>query len=128
MKLYDINGKLVNVDIKQSSYPIKGKSKSILQGKVGEYLQEKYRFEVILEEFVIPSSRLSVDFFIPKQGIVIEIDGVQHDKHVPYFHKDQKVSTKFAGQVKRDINKEQWVLYNNYTMIRINNEEDITKL
>lgn len=54
MKMFDINGDLINVDVRPSSYPIRGYSKSNLQGQIGTLLQEKFPIEPILEEFIIP--------------------------------------------------------------------------
>lgn len=74
MKLFNLDGELVNVDVRPSTYPVKGISKSKLQTEVGRYLQNKYPRESILEEFYIPNSKLSIDFFMPQMKICIEID------------------------------------------------------
>jgi hypothetical protein len=127
MKMFDIDGEFISVDVRPSSYPIKSKSKSSLQGKVGQYLIERFPRNNILEEFTIPNSRLSIDFFISDLGLAIEIDGEQHSKFIPFFHGD-KNQLKFAGQIKRDIKKEQWCEINGFTLIRIIDEKDIDKI
>ncbi len=126
MKIYDLNGKLENVDVRQSSYPMRGNaSKSKLQRLVGQRLLELYPNEIILEEWFLPNSRLSVDFFIVKLGIIIEINGHQHSSYVPYFHGDRKTSTKYAGQIKRDMAKVKFCEINNFDLIEIWSEKDV---
>lgn len=125
MKMFNINGEIVKVDIRPSTYPMRGVSKSKLQSLCGQFLQDTFPRESILEEFTIPGSRMSVDFFLPLKRIVIECDGIQHDNYVPFFHKDRKTSKKYALQRQHDLKKNQWADLNAFKMIRIYNEEDI---
>lgn len=126
MKLFDIEGKLVQVDIKQSSYPIKAVSKSILQGKVAEFLQDKYPFYTILEEFKIPGARLFLDLYIPKLSQAYEVQSIIHQKS-GYFHGD-KLLCNYAKQIKRDNKKIEWCLMNKIDLIEIYSEKDLEKL
>jgi very-short-patch-repair endonuclease len=128
MKLYDINGELVQTDIRPSNKPVKFKSRSILQGKVGEKLQELYPRDTILEDFTIPGSRLSVDFFLPKREMVIEIDGIQHSEYTPFFHGPLSTSGGYGKQVSRDRQKEGWCSMNGFKLIRIEKDEDLDQL
>lgn len=127
MKMLDIEGNLTNVDIRQSSYPLRAKSKSKLQGLTSDKLQEKYPYDIILEEFFLPSSRLSVDFFLPKRRLVIEVDSALHYKHIPFFHGDINENN-LGKQISHDRKKEQWVEDNDFKLIRINTQEDLLKL
>lgn len=124
MKIFDINGKLQNIDVRPSSYPLKSRSKSILQDKVKEYLISKYPRSGILEEFIIPGSRLSVDFFLPKEGLVFEIQGIQHSEHNPFFHGDKR-ENKYASQKRRDMKKVEWAETNGFKLIEIFEEKDL---
>ena len=125
MKLFDVNGKLINVDIKPSSFPIKKYSKSALQQKVGEYLQNKYPHCSVLEEYPIAGTRMHVDFFIPQRKEIYEIDGEQHSSFNSHFHGSKLTSDKFAKQVSRDIVKEQWAEMNGFKLIRITDESEL---
>lgn len=127
MRMFDINGKMVKVDIRESRHPVKARSRSLLQGEVGQVLVERFPRQTVLEDFTIPGSRLSVDFFMPNAGIVIEIDGRQHSEYIPFFHGDRN-QLKFSDQITRDMKKQQWCDYNSFTMIRIANKEDIEKI
>jgi hypothetical protein len=128
MKLFSVHGEVVNVDIRQSKYPVKAKSRSSLQGEVGSLLRSKYPYDVILEDFVLPGSRMSVDFFLPQKGIVVEVDGKQHDEFVPFFHGDKAASDKFAQQKGRDASKTGWCEMNDFNLIRVKNRMDLQKI
>lgn len=130
MRLFDINNQPVKVDVRQSKYPLKAQSKSILQKRVGEILTDIYPRDSILEEFTVPGSRLSVDFFLPKRNIVVEVQGRQHKEHVSFFHGDRELSTKYARQKSNDRIKSHWCDLNNFQMIEIEHgstDEEIKK-
>lgn len=122
--MFDAHGDLVTVDVRPSSYPLKGISKSKLQSIVGSFLQENYPRECILEEFTVPGTKSTVDFFLPKIGIAVEIDGRQHNQFTSHFH-GNKLENKFAKQKIRDTIKEYWCELNGFKLIRIFKEEDI---
>ena len=128
MKIFDINGELVGIDIRPSRNPVKWKSKSNLQGKVGLYLSEKYPHDILLEEFTIPGSRSSVDFFMPKKKLVVEVQGKQHDEFVPHFHGNTLTSKKFIEQNHRDQKKIEWAAMNGFRLVEIRTEKDIDEL
>lgn len=128
LKMFDLNGKFVSVDVRPSSYPIRGVSKSKLQGLTAEKLQELYPLEPLLEEFNVPGSKMTVDFFLPKMGLIVEVDGIQHDQHSPFFHGDRRVSKKYAGQIYRDNQKEVWAENNGFRIVRVKTEKDLEEL
>ena len=117
MKIYNINGDLISVDVRQSSYPLKLISNSQIQQKAKEILLQKYRNDVIIENFIIPESKLSVDFFLPKRKLVIEIDGEQHNSFNSFFHKS--IHNKgLTSQLNRDDMKENWAKMNGFRFLR----------
>jgi hypothetical protein len=126
--MFNIDGELVNVDVRSSRYPIKSVSKSKLQKMVGERLSENYPYEAILEDFVIPGSKMSVDFFVPRRGIVVEIQGRQHSEHIPFFHGDRKQSDAYAKQQIRDTVKSRWAESNGFKFIEIRSEQEMERL
>lgn len=128
MKMYNVRGEFVHVDVRGSCYPIKFKSKSCLQGKVGSWLTEKFPREEILEEFSVPGSRYHVDFFVPGIGLVIEINGDQHYEHIPHFHGNKLTSTKFAKQIGRDRKIAEWAEVNGFLLVEIQTEKDLEKI
>ena len=126
MWMTNINGRKVSVDVRQSSHPMRESSKSSLQSLVGSILTEKYPYDTILEEFFIPGSRLSFDFFLPRKMLVIECDGRQHDEYIGFFHGD-RVSGGFGKQVSRDMLKEKWAQENKIRLVRIKQKCKTTK-
>lgn len=124
MKMFDINGEIVKVDVRPSTYPLRGVSKSKLQSLCGQFLQDKFPREPILEEFTIPGSRMSVDFFLPQIKLCVEINGIQHSQHSNFFHGDRNTSTKFAKQKMRDSQKSYWCELNGFKLVNIETEED----
>jgi len=119
MKMFDVNGEMVNVDVRERSYPMKKSSRSKIQQNTGEILRSLMPREVILEEFSVPSSRLKVDFFVPLKEIVVEVQGKQHNEHVPFFHGDKKTSVALGKQRQRDIQKNEWIDRNGFILVEI---------
>jgi len=128
MKLIDINGNPVIVDVRQSSWPIRGISKSKLQSIIGEKLVKKYPYFEVLEEWRIPGTMLTFDFFVPKIQKAFEIQGIQHLEHNNFFHGDKATSNKFAKQIKRDMTKVNWCEMNNIKLVEIFKEEDFNNV
>lgn len=125
MKLFDINGNLVVVNISGIKNPVRQVSKSSLQTLVGDYLLLKYPRYTILEDFVIPGSRMSVDFFMPNKRLVIEVQGKQHDEHVPFFHGSRQYAQHYAKQKLRDMKKVEWAEINGFKFIEIRSKDDV---
>jgi len=96
-------------------------SKSILQKKVKHFLFDFWRYDVVLEEFPIPGSLLSLDFFNANKRIAIEVQGGQHRKYIPYFHKRKG---DWLNQQYRDADKFNFCDINNITLLEIE-ENDI---
>lgn len=124
MKMYNIKGELVNVDVRPSSYPIRGAhSRSKIQGLVGAIIEEEFPLVSVLEEFTVPGSRMKVDFFLPSLGILYEADGDQHSLYTPFFHGDRNSSKEFAEQKMRDRQKNEWAEINHFKLVRIKDGE-----
>ncbi len=127
MKLLDINDNLVNVDVRPSKYPIKELSRSSLQGETGHYLVDCFPMDVILEDFTIPGSRLSVDFFLPKRKVAIEVQGKQHNERVDHFH-GPITNFGYKNQMNRDQTKLEWCEKNKIYLIQIFTSQDLINL
>lgn len=68
----------------------KEKSKSQFQYEIGQQLVKQYPHDIIFEEVIIPGDRFIIDFFIPSLRMVIECHGLQHTRHIKYFHKTKR--------------------------------------
>ncbi len=69
-------------------------------------------------------SRCEFDIVDHTLKLIIEINGEQHYKFVPYFHKSK---SDFTMQQVRDEEKKNWAILNGYTFIAIS-EKDVLKL
>lgn len=127
MIILDLNGNPHKVDIRPSKNLRKAANPSELQKKTKLFLLESFLSEHILEEFVIPETKMTVDFFLPKFNMVIEVQGKQHEKYTPFFH-GSIGSGKFVGQLNRDADKRRWCELNNFDFIEIFTEEDLEKI
>lgn len=125
MKLINLKNQIQAVDVRQTSYPLREESKSKLQSRVSKRLQEKFPRDIILEEFIIPGTRLSLDFFLPNRMIAVEVDGRQHSEFIPHFHGDILSSNKFCRQLNNDTLKETFCELNEIKLVRVKEEKDI---
>lgn len=94
-------------------------SKSNFQNQIGNILQDLFPNDIILEEVRIPEENFVLDFFIPSMKLVIECQGVQHDKHIKFFH---RTVVDFNKQKTRDQRKRDWCSLNDLKLIEIRNE------
>ena len=118
MKMLNIHGETVTIDTRQSKYPIRAISKSKLQGETGQLLKGLFPREIILEEFPVPGSRFSVDFFVPSKDLVVEVQGEQHDDYNAHFHGDRN-EKKFAKQAESDRTKAHWAELNGFELVEL---------
>lgn len=126
MKFKTLNNKEIRLDIKPSFYPIKSRnqSKSIGQFNLGQLIQSIYGLStLLLEEFTIPGTKLSLDFYMPNNNLAFEYQGVQHGEFNEFFHKDK---AGFKKQIERDDRKKQWCDLNDIDLVVIWDNEDIS--
>lgn len=64
----------------------------------------------------INNKNIFVDFYIDSINTIIEVDGEQHTKEIPYFHKTYQ---EFVDQVNRDKYLENYCIENEITLLRI---------
>lgn len=120
MKFLTIKGREVRIDLRQSRYPIRSRVASRSKGQfhLGQQLQKVFVGTVILEEFSLPDSRLSLDFFVPARNVAFEFQGQQHDEFNPFFHASKE---DFVSQKRRDTEKQQWCSLNGVTLVEVRN-------
>jgi len=121
MKVLDLSGKL---HVLSMNFPMKAESvcRSKLQYECGQKLLRKYPMTVILEDVSIPGEHLYLDFLIPNRRLAFEIQGLQHDKFVSFFH---KTKGGFFKSQDRDDRKQKWCDLNNIELIKISKIEDL---
>ena len=79
-------------------------------------LQEKVSFirEKTFQD--LKNGKFRFDFYLPKENIIIEIDGEQHFKQIKKF---QKTRQDFLKQQERDRRKNSYCLANNIPLYRV---------
>jgi hypothetical protein len=102
-----------------------GKSRSKIQKSVKVFLKKYWHKHVVFEEFPVAGTRLSLDFYNANKKVAIEVQGVQHKKHVPFFHGENKYN--FLNQLKRDQDKAAFCEINDILLIEVYEEDELSK-
>jgi len=63
---------------------------------------------------------LFFDFLIPSLGLVIEVDGEQHDKFVEFFHKN---AAGYMNSIRNDDKKQKLCDLNNLRLLRFKDKD-----
>ena len=118
MKLKKLNSdREVNISINAYRIDWDAPCRSKYQWAIKQWLKPYWSHHVCLEEFLIPGSRLRCDFVNLTRRVVIEMNGVQHDKFNKHFHRGNRVN--FLNQVVRDQAKMNWSEQNGFTFVEI---------
>ena len=120
MKLFNINGRLQNKNVSKYLIDWDGECKSKIQLKVKKFLSKFWKSHVVYEEFPVFGTRLKVDFVNITKYIAIEVQGQQHTSYSKFFHGSR---TGYWKSIRRDVEKENWLKYNNFEYIEINYDE-----
>jgi len=86
MRLLNINGKLVNKNVRNYLINWQGKSRSKLQFKFKEFFYPYWKNHIVYEEFPVYGSMLKVDLLNATKKIAVEIQGNQHESFNKFFH------------------------------------------
>jgi len=80
----------------------------------------------IFEEHFInyKKHKLFFDFYVRELRLFVEVQGQQHFKFVSHFHGDKE---KFQGQVNRDNLKIEYVQEEDFYLVYINYDDEITE-
>jgi hypothetical protein len=78
-------------------------STSKVQTSVKKYLKKYWSHDIVFEEFPLVGTRMTFDFYNATKNIVIEVQGRQHTKFVPFMHANNKIN--YLKQLKRDEDK-----------------------
>ena len=122
MKFSKLNqpNKIANVIV--SKYKIDWNRKvSAPQLKVKKFLQPFWESCEVLEEFLIPGSKLRIDIVNLTLRVCVEISPSSSHKFNPFFHKSEV--TGFLSSLKRDDAKRVWCEQNNYILLELGDEE-----
>jgi len=125
MRLLNINGKLVNKNVRNSIIDWQGKSRSKLQFKFKEFFYPYWKNHIVYEEFPVYGSMLKVDLLNATKKIAVEIQGNQHESFNKFFHDNSRL--KYLQSIKRDVKKVKWLEMNEFKFLELY-EDDLKSL
>ncbi|MAG59504.1 hypothetical protein CMO96_01815 [Candidatus Woesebacteria bacterium] len=97
-------------------------SRSKRQFAVKQFLKKHWKSHILFEEMPVAGTKMTLDFYNATKKIAIEVQGVQHTRYVPHFHKNQKMN--FLSQKRRDKEKAKFCELNDIKLMEIH-ESDV---
>ena len=125
MRLLNINGKLVNKNVRNYEIDWYGKCRSKLQFKFKQFFYPYWKNHIVYEEFPVYGSMLKVDLLNATKKIAVEIQGNQHESFNKFFHDNSRL--KYLQSIKRDVKKEKWLEMNGFKFLELY-ENDLKNL
>jgi hypothetical protein len=122
MKFKNLYGRYVNKNITPYLADWNKPCKSKAQTNVKKFFEAYWASHIVCEEFPVLGSRMRCDLVNLTKKIAVETHGRQHDKFVPFFHKNR---TAFKKAFKRDLQKYNWLEENGFKIIEIFDHEII---
>ena len=92
------------------------KSKSNYQFQLKTFLQPYLAAHIVYEEFPVFGTRLTLDIYDATTKTAYEVQGEQHSKMIPYFHKDREA---YLSQIIRDDTKRIWCELNQIKLVEV---------
>lgn len=124
MKLVSPSGKILTIkNYNKKIIDWDKKSRSQFQFKAKQFLKSYWKNQIVFEEFNIPKTRLSLDFFNFSKNIAIEVQGQQHIKYNKFFHGN--TNYKYLQQLKRDQQKLDFCDTYGIKLIEIYSEDEL---
>ena len=113
--------RMANVNITRYLHEWEGGRKvSGPQSKVSDFLKPYWRHHVVCSEFVIPGSRLRVDFVNWTRRIAIEVSPSGSHSFNPFFHKSRPG---FGAAMHREFDKAEWLEQVGVRLIEVFDED-----
>lgn len=116
MRWQTLTGKLVWRNDKKYLINWDKPSRSKEQTKVKEFLKGYCKNDIVFEEYVLPGSKMKVDFINATKKWAIEHQGKgAHNEYNPFFHKNSRAN--YLASIKRDVKKRKMLEMNGYIVI-----------
>ncbi len=120
MRLKNINGRLVNKNVKRYLINWNKKSRSAPQLAVKQFLKPYWMHHICYEEFPVYGTLLKVDILNATKKIAVEVQGRQHSEFNAHFHGTR---AGFFNSIGRDEVKYQWLVDNGFELIEVMESE-----
>ena len=101
-----------------------GETRSKGQTALKKFLYPFWKDDMVLEEMPLVGSLMRFDIINLTRKIAVEFDGRAHHEFVKHFHGSR--TSKFLGQIKRDMKKHEFAELNGYELIEIFSEKELT--
>ena len=125
MRLFDINGRLVNRNVSNYIINWDKKSRSNVQFLTKQFLRPFWQSQIVYEEFPCFGTLLKVDILNATLKIAVEVHGKQHESFNSFFHNGNPAN--YLKGIKNDFKKIKWLEKNNFKLIEIM-EDEVPKL
>jgi hypothetical protein len=125
MRLLNINGKLVNKNVRKNLIEWDIKSRSNLQYQFKQFFYIYWKNHIVYEEFPVYGTMLKVDFLNATKKIAVEVQGNQHESFNKFFHENSRL--KYLQSIKRDVQKSKWLELNGFKFLELY-ENDLKKI
>jgi len=117
MRLYSLNGKLVNKNVSKYLINWDKPSRSKIQFNVKKFFEAYWKSHIVYEEFPVYGSLMKVDLLNATKRIAVEVNGEQHESFNEFFHANSRMN--YLQSIKRDCKKAQWLEKNNFKFIEL---------
>ncbi len=121
MRLLDLHGRSVTKNVNKYAVNWDGKCRSNIQFLVKRFLRPYWQPHIVFEEFPVFGTRLKVDILNLTLRIAIEVNGNQHEKYNPFFHKGNPAN--YLKGFKNDAKKGLWLEKNGFQVVEIYENE-----
>lgn len=121
MRLFDVQGRLVTKNVARYAINWNGKSRSNVQFLTKRFLFPYWQAHIVFEEFPVFGSLLKVDILNMTMKIAIEVNGNQHEKYNPFFHRGNPAN--YLKGFKNDNKKSLWLERNGFQIVEIYEKE-----
>jgi hypothetical protein len=125
MRLFDINGRLVNKNVSNYIINWDKKSRSNVQFLTKQFLRPFWQSQIVYEEFPCFGTLLKVDILNATLKIAVEVHGKQHESFNSFFHNGNPAN--YLKGIKNDFKKIKWLEKNNFKLVEIM-EDEVPKL
>lgn len=115
MKVKGLDGRTYTLDL-TGHVPSEDAGGSGPHKRARALLARLFPCSVRAEEVYVQNIGLYLDFFLPSQKLVVEVDGQQHHEYVPFFHKHE---LNYFRSNLRDQKKDEWCDINNFRLVRL---------
>lgn len=128
MRYEGFDGRKRTLNLAKYTSKRKRKNESGLHKRARKVIHELFNVSYVFEEVALPGSnnefhnQLYADFFVPKEYLIIEVQGSQHYGYNGHYC---KTAVDFVKQQKRDNDKKEWAELNGFVLIELDyNETD----